>query len=87
MRGEDGDGDGDGDGAAAAPVPVPQRGIAESTAFTVALPPWTCSSRTSSPVTVLGAGKYRTSASGSRIPSELPAATDESGWRKVLTLA
>lgn len=41
-------------------------GMAESTARTMAGPPWTCSSRTSSPVTVFGAGKKRTNAPESR---------------------
>lgn len=36
--------------------------MADRTAFTVAGPPWTWSSRTSSPVTVLGEGKERTRA-------------------------
>ena len=46
-----------------------QDGIASSTAFTMAGPPWTCSSSTSSPVTVCGAGKKRTKEPGSRIRS------------------
>lgn len=34
--------------------------MADRTALMVAEPPWTWNSRTSSPVTVLGEGKYKT---------------------------
>lgn len=43
------------------------RDMALRTAFTMAGPPWICSSRTSSPVTVLGAGKWRIRAPASRM--------------------
>jgi hypothetical protein len=46
-----------------------QRDNACRTEAVIAVPPWMCNSRTSSPVEVLGAGKKRTMAFESRILS------------------